>query len=287
MPTHVTHGGGQTVSPFPGQGQGQGHGTPPPFAQLPVVGVTADSAVWTADTTCFTADGRIICIPAIVAEAAGAVETFDADVVAGGAVIDADLAEAADAADIADAVSSVSADAIEPTNALDDLDAVTDVAAAVVEATDALDDLDAIAVPAGVILADVAEAAAALDQINATVDAVEVPVDGGGAYYPPLQRPFPVVGRGYGVLPRLWGEAHGTVGAVAKGAAQLVVRADAVGACGQAGTAAVTLKGLTVAGKGAVGARGAGSGTIMKFSGSATGQHDDDEAAVIAFLLAA
>ena len=33
----------------------------------------------------------------------------------------------------------------------------------------------------------------------------------GGAYRPPL-RPLPVVGVGYGVLPQLEGEAHGTVG---------------------------------------------------------------------------
>jgi hypothetical protein len=248
-------------------------------------GVTADSSL-TADSGCWTADGRIICIPADVVEAASALESFDALVIAGGAVIDADLAEAADAADIADAVSSVSADAIEPANALDDLDAVTDVAADAIEAADALDELDAVAVPAGVILADVVEATTALDQIDATVDAVEVPVDGGGAYYPPQQRPFPVVGRGYGILPPLWGEAHGVVGAVAKGAARLVVRAAAVGASGQAGNAVVTLS-LAVAGKGAIGARGNGSGTIVKFSGSATGRIDDDEAAVIAFLLAA
>jgi len=46
----------------------------------------------------------------------------------------------------------------------------------------------------------------------------------------------------------------------------LLVRAVAIGACGT---------------------RGSGDGMIVKFSGSATGQHDDDEAAVIAFLLAA
>jgi len=285
MPTHVTHGGGQIVSPFPGQGQGKGQGHPPPFAQLPVVGVTADSSL-TADSGCWTADGRIICTPASVVEAASGLDAFDATRVAGGAVIDADLAEAAAASDIADAVSDVAADAIETSaSAFDDLDAVTDVAAAVVETTDALDELDA-AVGANVLFGTVDEAAGALDQLDATVEAVEVPVDGGGAYYPPQQRPFPVVGRGYGILPQLEGEAHGVVGAVGKSAAQLLVRAKAVGACGQVGTAAVTLS-LAVAGKGVVGTRGNGSGTIMKFSGSATGHHDDDEAAVIAFLLAA
>jgi hypothetical protein len=203
--------------------------------------VTADSTLWTADTHCVTADGRIICIPA---------------------------------------------DVVEPAIASDNFDAVADVAAAVAEAATALDNTEA-AVGAQVLFGTVDEPATALDQLDATVEAATVPIDGGGAYYPPQQRPFPVVGRGYGILPRLEGEAHGVVGAVAKGAAQLVVHAAAVGACGQAGNAAVTLKGLAVVAKGAVGARGAGLGTIMKFSGSATGHHDDDEAAVIAFLLAA
>ena len=263
MPTHVTHPGGQIVSPFPGQGQGH----PPPFAQLPVVGVTADSGVYTADSGCWTADGRIICTPASVVEAAGALDDgLDAVRVAGGAVIDADLAEAAAASDLADAVSDIAADAIELASASDDVDA---------------------AVGANVLFGTVDEAVGALDALDATVEAATVPIDGGGAYYPPQQRPFPVIGRGYGILPQLWGEAHGVVGAVAKGAARLLVRATAVGACGQAGNATVTLKGLSVAGKGAVGARGKGEGTIMKFSGSATGRHDDDEAAVLAILLAA
>jgi hypothetical protein len=279
-----------------------------------MTGVTADSTLWNADTTCVTADGRVICIDAYVAEpaipvnadttrytadntiwptadggtiAVGATDTLDAVRVAGGAVISADVVEAAAAVDQPDAISSVSANAIEAANALDVLDAVTDVAAAAVEAATAIDELDAVAVPAGVVLADVAEAAAALDQLDATVESVELPaVVPSGAHYP-RRRPLPVYGIGYGVLPRLGGEAHGVVGAVAKGAAELLVHATVVGAIGQAGAAAATIKGLSVAGKGAVGARGAGEGTIMKFSGSATGHHDDDEAAVIAFLLAA
>lgn len=217
-------------------------------------GVTADSTLWTADTICVTADGRIVCFDAELNEAAPALDNLDAITVADTTV--------------------------------DNVDANTVFATEVAEAANALDDLDAIAVPAGTILADVAEAADAVDQLDATVEAVEVPVDGGGGFYPPLQRPFPVIGRGYGILPQLVGEAHGVVGAVAKGAAQLLVRANAVGVSGQAGNATVTLS-LSVAGKGAVGARGTGSGVIMKFSGTATGQHDDDEAAVIAILLAA
>jgi hypothetical protein len=253
--------------------------------------VTADSTPWTADTTYVTADGRIIRIDAYVAEpnisvsadttlytadnttwptadggtiAVGGTDALDAVRVAGGAVIAADVVEAAEAAEAADAVGSVFVNAIEPAAALDQLDA---------------------AVGGNVFFADVVEAAGALDSLDAAVvpEIVAVP---GGAHYP-RRRPLPVVGRGHGILPRLWGEAHGVVGVVAKGAAQLLVHATAVGASVQVGAAAATIKGLSVAGKGAVGVRGAGEGMIVKFSGTATGQHDDDEAAVIAFLLAA
>src|SRR5580765_726336 len=163
MPTHVTHGQGQIVSSPPGLEHSQGH--PPPFQQLPIVGVTADSSL-TADSGCWTADGRIICTPAAVVEAATALEAFDAIRVAGGAVIDADLAEAAAASDQADAVSDIAADAIEAATALDELDA---------------------AVGANVLFGAVDEAAAALDLLDADVIAAEVPVviGGGGRYYPP------------------------------------------------------------------------------------------------------
>jgi hypothetical protein len=248
-------------------------------------GATADGD-WTADTHCVTADGRIICIPATVAEPANAVEAFDAIVIAGGAVVDADMVEAAAASDLADAVSEVAADAIEPASALDALDAVADIAAAVDEPAAALDETDA-AIGAQILSGTVDEAAAALDVLDADVISVEVPIAVGGGSHYPRRRPLPVYGAGYGVLPRLEGEAHGVVGAVGKSAAQILVGASAIGASGQVGNAAATLKGLTVASKGAVGARGRGEGVIVKFSGSATGRHDDDEAAVIAFLLAA
>ena len=230
-----------------------------------VEGVTADSTVWTADTHCVTADGRIVCIPADVAEAASAFDDFDAIAIAGGAVIDADQAEAAEALDIADAVGSIAADAVEPASASDDLDAVVGgaaISADIVEIVDAVDQLDAAAFPA--------------------IEAAP-----GGAHYP-RRRPLPIYGVGHGVLPELWGEAHGVVGAVGKSAGQFVVRAAAVGASGQAGNAAAILKALSVASHGAVATRGSGAGVIVKFSGSATGRHDDDEAAaMIAFLLAA
>jgi hypothetical protein len=274
--------------------------------------VTADSTLWTADTTCVTADGRIICIDAVVAEpvgvtvtadttlyksdnatwptadggvVSGASDSLNAVAVAGGAVISADVAEAAAASDLADAVSIVSADAIEPASASDNFDAIADVTASVAEATTALDQTDA-AVGAQVLFGTVDEPAAALDTLDADIVSEVVAVPGGGARYR-LRRPLPVYGVGYGILPQLWGEAHGTVGVAGKSAAQIVVHADAVGACGQAGDAAATLKGLSVAAHGAVGTRGTGSGMIVKFNATATGRLDDDEAAVIAFLIAA
>jgi len=220
--------------------------------------VTADSTLWTADTTCVTADGRVICIDAEIFEPLHLTPAPD----------------------------SVTADSTR--YRADSTFWTADGLAVGGVITGATDSLDAeVAVIGAVISADVVEAATALDQIDATVYAAEIPVDGGGAYYPPQQRPFPVVGRGYGILPPLWGEAHGTVGVAGKSAAQLLVRAAAAGACGQAGNATAVLKALSVTSKGAVGAHGSGEGVIMKFSGSATGHHDDDEAAVIAFLLAA
>ena len=74
----------------------------------------------------------------------------------------------------------------------------------------AIDNLDAIVQVAGAVV--MVEAAGALDALDATVDAAAVSVPGGGARYYPPPRPTPVVGVGYGILPQLQGEAHGTVG---------------------------------------------------------------------------
>jgi hypothetical protein len=152
-----------------------------------------------------------------------------------------------------------------------------------------------------------AEAAAAADSLDAIVIAAEVPL-GGGGYAPRPLRPYPVVGVGFGILPELEGEAHGvvvvagtgvgvlpgltgeatgTVAVTGRSAAQLVVRAAAIGSGGQVGAAVAVLKGLSVVSVGFVGIRGSGSGTIMKFEAAASGRHDDDEAAMMAFLLAA
>src|SRR4029077_16481512 len=65
-------------------------------------GVTADATLRTADSICWTADGRVIFIDGDAAEAANGFDALDATAVAGGAVIPADVAEAAAASDLAD-----------------------------------------------------------------------------------------------------------------------------------------------------------------------------------------
>jgi len=208
--------------------------------------VTADSTLWTADTHCVTADGRIVCIEADVHEAAPALDQTDAAI--GAHVLFGDMDE--------------------PGAALDQLDADVEVAGG------------------AVIPVDVVEAAAALDQLDADVfpEIVAVP---GGAYYP-RRRLLPVIGVGYGILPQLEGEAHGVVGVVGAGVGTLPgLLGEAAGSAGVVGRSAAQLGLIRAMATGAGGTRGAGEGTIVKFSGSATGRHDDDEAAVIAFLLAA
>jgi hypothetical protein len=63
--------------------------------------VTADSTIWTADTLCVTADGRIVCIDADVVEAAGATDRIDAVVAVVGTVIVVEVAGAIDQLDAA------------------------------------------------------------------------------------------------------------------------------------------------------------------------------------------
>jgi hypothetical protein len=138
--------------------------------------------------------------------------------------------------------------------------------------------------------------------------AVAPPIYGGGGIArPPL--PYPVDGAGYGILPPLEGEAFGVVivsgtglgalpqlagtatgsiGAAASSAAQaqFAIKAAARGDCGQAGVAEATFK-VAAASLGRAGARGKGFGVIMKIEGAAIGRHNDDEAAVVTFMLAA
>jgi len=143
---------------------------------------------------------------------------------------------------------------------------------------------------------------------TAGAEVVEPPIviSVGGTYRP--QFPLPVEGVGYAILPQLEGEAiglvvgvgsgagnlprptgagTGTVGVAGRSAARLAIKAAALGDRGQVGAADVVLKGLSVAGAGVAGARGSGAGVVRGLSGEATGRHDDDEATVIAFLLAA
>jgi hypothetical protein len=146
----------------------------------------------------------------------------------------------------------------------------------------------------------------AADVLDATVEAAVVPIYGGAGR--PLPLPEPVFGVGFGILPQLEGEAFGaiivagagvsalaelegeatgTIGVAGRSAAQLVIRAAAIGDRGTTGTAVAILEGLSVVSDGAIGVCGSGSGPIVKFEATATGRHDDDEAAIMTFLLAA
>lgn len=146
----------------------------------------------------------------------------------------------------------------------------------------------------------------ARDTTDAEVISAELPISEVGGVARPL-KPFPVIGRGYGILPELEGEAigivgvigkgqgkaselagaaEGTVGAVGRSHGQLLVHAHALGNRGQAGAAVAVIKGLSIAAKGASVTRGWGTTTIA-LKGRAVGRHDDDEIAAVTLLLAA
>jgi len=131
-------------------------------------------------------------------------------------------------------------------------------------------------------------------------------IGGGGVQRPP--RPFPIEGVGYGILPQLEGEAFGFVVVAGSGAGNLprptgvgagtggvagrsvgrlvAIKAAAIGDRGQTGRAGAVLKALSIVAAGGAGTHGAGTGVIT-LKGTAIGRHDDDEAAIMAFLLAA
>ena len=184
-------------------------------------GWTADATAITADTVAYTADGGPL-IPATevndavvnanfvsaeVVEPVGSVWTADSAAVTADSVIyTADggpLEGARDATDAA--IVAVSAELAETANALDDLDAIVIAASAAI----------------------VAEAASASDILDATVipAIIQVPI---GGYVGP-RRPRWVVGYGYGVLPRLTGEAHGWVGPEGRAEATLQIGGAAGG----------------------------------------------------------
>jgi hypothetical protein len=129
----------------------------------------------------------------------------------------------------------------------------------------------------------------------------------GGGYYP-RPRPAAVIGYGYGVLSELEGEAVGAIGIIGLGlgtfprlsgsaigasgtagrsVGQIILRASAIGQRGQVGIAIGILECALIASDGATVTRGQGSGTIAKLNGIAVGRYDDDEAAMMTFLLAA
>jgi len=147
----------------------------------------------------------------------------------------------------------------------------------------------------------------ARESVDAEVISAIIAEPGGGIPYP-KRLPLPVIGRGHGILPRPEGEAFGVVGAVGKSIAKLslasaangsigvigrsagelaIIRAKLLGQHGQVGTGNTILKTISVASDGTIAACGSGLVMIAKLQGTAIGRHDDDEAAVMTFLLAA
>lgn len=131
------------------------------------------------------------------------------------------------------------------------------------------------------------ETADTAEVTGAVAGEVAPPVFVGGGYWRQPQRwPVAVEGVGYGILPQLEGEAHGLVVAVGAGVATPPGLAGiAVATVGIAGRSAARLA-LKAAARGDRGHAGAGAGVIT-LKGAAVGRHDDDEAAMIALLLAA
>ena len=146
---------------------------------------------------------------------------------------------------------------------------------------------EGVAVGTGALVAG----AAAVSGEGEVTGEVAPPVSvGGGRYYPFRQdRPLPVEGIGYAILPQLEGEAHGLVGVAGTGAASQprgLVGAGA-GAVGVVGRSAARFA-INAAAVGDRGLAGSGAGTIVGIKAAAIGRHDDDEAAaVMALLLAA
>jgi hypothetical protein len=229
--------------------------------------VTADSTLWTADTHCVTADGRIVCIDAEVVEPVNGSVTADS--------------------------SAYSADnTIWPTadggaaGATDRIDAVVAVVGTVIvlEAANALDQLDAAVQPAviGVIIGGGYRRPLQPETVEGY----------GYAILPPL------VGEAHGVviaasngaavLRHVSGDAAGAAGVAGRSAARLALKAAASGERGQAGAAVAVFKGFSADGSGNAVVRGKGFGVIGNIAGAAIGQQDDDEAAaIVAWLLAA
>jgi hypothetical protein len=257
------------------------NGIPPDGSTI----VTADATLWTADETQWpSADGGILGIVAEIIEPVERILTADSSTPSADNIVT--TADGAPLLGTADAL---------------DAEYVVDVA----EAAFAGDVADA-AVNGGIAFGDIVEPADAEDLLDAIIEAAGAEIGGGGP--PPEQRPFPVEGVGYGILPELEGEARGlvciagvgagtfgelagaasgTIGATGDAAAQVPLRAVAIGQRGVCATATGLLEPIIASAPGAAITHGIGAGAIGKPRGVAMGQHDDDEAAVMAFLLAA
>jgi hypothetical protein len=130
------------------------------------------------------------------------------------------------------------------------------------------------------------EAADTAEVVGDVTGEVAPPVSVGGGYWRPYRQPVAVEGVGYAILPQLEGEAHGLVGTDADGVATLSdVVGAAVATAGVAGRSEARLA-IRAAVIGDCGPAGSGSG-VVTLKGAAIGRHDDDEAAMIALLLAA
>jgi hypothetical protein len=243
-------------------------------------GVNADSVAYNADNTSWpTADGGLL----------DASETLDALT----NIISAEVYEPIHPGPGADTTAYTADNATWPTADGGIIEGAT-------ETTDA-------AVNANILFGDIYEYVAASDELDAELIAAIIAEPGGG-YYPIPRRPAAVVGHGYGILseldgealgaigvvgqgfgalPRLSGSAAGAVGVAGRSAGQIAVHAAIIGRHGQIGRAFGALKGLSIASDGVAGTRGQASGIITKLAGSAIGRHDDDEAAIMSFLLAA
>lgn len=245
--------------------------------------LTADTILYTADTTSLTADqtqtGAVVGVP-LTADT-----TFYTADTTGLTADQTYIVSVGISAAVNESVGGVPLSADTTLYTADTIDLTADQTRTVAGALDVLDG-DVVSGVVG-IAADLLEAAAAQDDLDAAIIPGVVAIIGGGAARIEPRR-VPVEGYGYGILPELEGEAYGVVGAVGATAAQIAVRANALGDHGSAGGATAILKGFDVAGVGAIGARGNAAGTLdLDLNATLIGQYDDDEAAVIAFLLAA
>ncbi len=136
-----------------------------------------------------------------------------------------------------------------------------------------------------IVAADAGSYALAGSPATLQIAPAEAPVFGGGGGIARRERPHPVEGIGYGILPPLTGEAFGVVGIVGAGSAQLPgIKGLGTGAAGVEGRsiAQLTVKAVAVGDRGNAG-RAVGRIAAIKAAGIA--HHDDDEAVALSFLL--